>query len=419
MCYFRAMQRGLLIEYFKIALQSIKTQLLRTILTSLIIAIGIMALVGILTAIDAIQNSLTGQFALLGANTFSIQNRENSIRIGGSNNKRRNFPVITYAQAQQFKEKMQEQPALISLSFSATGTAEVKHGNRKTNPNISVMAVDENYLATGGYSVGIGRNFGLSEIERAAPVAVIGQDLVDKIFGEASPLGEFIQVGGERLRVVGTLASKGNAIGFGGDNALWIPISKARSMYGGVRSYSVNVMGLRAENLEAMVQESTAKMRAVRRLDPKTENDFGITRSDSLSAQLLQNLRYVSLAAILIAAITLLGAAIALMNIMLVSVTERTREIGIRKALGASRWAVMSQFLIEAIAICLLGGLAGIIFGIAIGNGTSALIGGSFIIPWAWMLLSAVLCFVVGLISGFYPAFKASRLDPIESLRYE
>jgi putative ABC transport system permease protein len=157
----------------------------------------------------------------------------------------------------------------------------------------------------------------------------------------------------------------------------------------------------------------------VRKLKPKLEDNFAIIRSDNISESLIDNLKYVSLAAIIIASVTLLGAAIALMNIMLVSVTERTSEIGVRKAIGAKSNAILSQFLTEAIVICLIGGLGGIIFGIAIGNGVSLIIGGSFIIPWTWMLLSAVICFAVGLVSGFYPALKASRLDPIESLRYE
>ena len=216
------------------------------------------------------------------------------------------------------------------------------------------------------------------------------------------------------------MAAKGNSFGFGGDKSILIPITKARTKYATAnRSFAVNVMSMESTQLDAVVDEATATMRAVRKLNPKEETNFNIIRSDSLSENLIDNLQYVSLAAIIIAAITLLGAAIALMNIMLVSVTERTREIGVRKAIGAKSKAILSQFLTEAVAICLLGGIAGIIFGILIGNGTSLLIGGPFIVPWSWMSLSAVLCFVVGLVSGFYPALKASRLDPIESLRYE
>lgn len=414
------MGKNIFFEYLKIALQSIKSQALRTILTALIIAIGITALVGILTAIDAIKSSLTGQFALLGANTFTIQNRGPNIRIGRSGERPKNYPSITYYEAMNFKERMPATRARTSVSFQATGIAEAKYKSLKTNPNVSVMAADENYLHTGGYELESGRNLSLNDIKDAAAVALIGQDIVSNLFPKENPLGKFISIGDARYRIVGVLAPKGNSFGFGGDKSLFIPITKARTKYATAsRSFAVNVMALESTELESVVDEATATMRAVRKLKPKEETNFNIIKSDSVSESLIDNLSYVSMAAIIIAAITLLGAAIALMNIMLVSVTERTSEIGIRKAIGAKSNAILSQFLTEAIAICLLGGLAGIIFGILIGNGISMLVGGAFIIPWAWMSLSAIICFLVGLLSGFYPALKASRLDPIESLRYE
>ncbi|QNR24703.1 ABC transporter permease [Croceimicrobium hydrocarbonivorans] len=414
------MGKNIFFEYLKIALQSIKSQALRTILTALIIAIGITALVGILTAIDAIKSSLTGQFALLGANTFTIQNRGPNIRIGRSGERPKTYPSITYYEAMKFKEQMPAKRARTSVSFQATGAAEAKYKNLKTNPNVSVMAADENYLHTGGYELESGRNLSLNDIKDAAAVALIGQDIVSNLFAKEDPLGKFISIGDARYRIVGVLAPKGNSFGFGGDKSLFIPITKARTKYATAnRSFAVNVMALESTELESVVDEATATMRAVRKLKPKEETNFNIIKSDSISESLIENLSYVSMAAIIIAAITLLGAAIALMNIMLVSVTERTSEIGIRKAIGAKSNAILSQFLTEAIAICLLGGLAGIIFGILIGNGISMLVGGAFIIPWAWMSLSAIICFLVGLLSGFYPALKASRLDPIESLRYE
>jgi len=414
------MQKAMFFEYLKIALQSIKTQLLRTILTSLIIAIGITALVGILTAIDVIKISLTGQFALLGANTFTIQNRGPNIRIGRGGEKPRNYPSISYYEALNFKDKMPFDQAKTSVSFMASGTTEIKYKNTSTNPNIAVMAVDENYLLTGGYELEEGRSFSKSDIDAADASVLIGQEIVDNLFPKENAIGKVIQFGGARFRVIGILAEKGNSFGFGGDKSVLIPISKARSLYATQgRSFAINVMANESTNLEEVVSKATAVMRAVRKLKPKLVDNFSIIRSDNLSENLIGNLKYISLAAIVIASVTLLGAAIALMNIMLVSVTERTSEIGVRKAIGAKSNAILSQFLTEAIVICLIGGLGGIIFGIAIGNGVSAFIGGSFIIPWAWMLLSVVLCFLVGLISGFYPALKASRLDPIESLRYE
>lgn len=414
------MRKGLFFEYLKIALQSIKSQALRTILTALIIAIGITALVGILTAIDAIKGSLTGQFALLGANTFTIQNRSPNIRIGNRGSRPKYYPSISYYEALRFKEKMPARHAVTSISFMGTSVAEVKFENQSSNPNITVMAIDENYLQSAGYNLSSGRNLSAGDVESSAAVVIIGQELVSKLFPKKDPVGKFISLAGNRFRVIGVLEAKGNSFGFGGDKSAMIPITKGRSLYATAnRSFAINVMAKSSGELDAAEGDAIATMRAVRKLKPKQENNFTVVKSDSISETLIDNLAYVSLAAIVIAAVTLLGAAIALMNIMLVSVTERTREIGIRKAIGAKSTAILSQFLTEAIAICLLGGLAGIIFGILIGNGTSLLIGGSFIIPWAWMSLSAIICFVVGLVSGFYPALKASRLDPIESLRYE
>lgn len=410
------------LENFKIALQSIKGQLLRTILTALIISFGIMALVGILTAIDAIKNKLTGDFALLGANTFTIQNRGPSIRIGREGSRPEVFPNITYYQAMRFKERMNEnQGALASISFTATGIAEVKYNNKATDPNIRIMAVDESFMTTGGYELAKGRTLTETDLANAAAVTVIGPELQSKLFtNKENPLGKLIQIGGQRFRIIGVLKSKGNSFGFGGDKSALIPITKARTMYPtSNRSFAVNVMALPGEVLESIISEATAIMRAVRKLAPKEKDTFSITKSDSLSQSLIENLSKLTSAAVIIAAITLLGAAIALMNIMLVSVTERTREIGIRKAIGAKSSTILVQFLTEAIVICLIGGAVGVLFGIGIGNATSMIVGGSFIIPWAWMAISGGICLVVGLISGIYPAFKASRLDPIESLRYE
>ena len=415
------MKLSVLFENLKMALHSIRGQLLRTILTALIIAIGIMALVGILTAIDSIKSGLTGQFALLGANTFSIQNQGPNIHIGRGGKRPKVYPRITYRQAMDFKDQFRQQPALVSVSYMATPVAQISYQNKKTNPNISVMAADENYLQTGGYELSSGRNISRADVENASPVAVVGQEIIDRLFdGKKDVLGKIIDVRNTRVKIIGVLKEKGNSFGFGGDKSMFIPISKARAIYSSPnQSFAINVMALSGDMVEAMASEATIRMRAVRRLNPREESTFNITKSDNLSQKLIENLSIVTIAAILIAAITMLGAAIALMNIMLVSVTERTREIGIRKAIGAKAVTIRTQFLTEAVVICILGGIAGIILGIVIGNVVSSFIGSSFIIPWMWMVVATILCFVTGLLSGFYPALKASRLDPIEALRYE
>lgn len=414
------MKKSVIRENIRIALSSLKSQLLRAILTALIIAIGIMALVGILTSIDAIKSSLTGQFALMGSNTFTIQNRGPNIRISREGRKFKPFAQISFRQALEFKDKFDDPRARVSLSYIASPVAQIKYLNKETDPNITVWATDENYLATAGYEMAGGRNFSASEIEKGFPLALIGQDVKKKLFPDTDPLGKTISIGGHRLRVVGILAQKGSAMGFGGDKSVFVPITKARAMFSSPnQSYALNVMAMSSEEIEDIIAEATAVMRIVRRLKPLEENTFHVTKSDNLSKTLLENLRYVTIAAVVIGAITMLGAAIALMNIMLVSVTERTREIGVRKAIGAKSSVIRNQFLTEAVLICLFGGLAGMLLGILMGNLVAGVIGGSFVIPWMWMLMSTVLCFFTGLISGFYPASKASALDPIEALRYE
>jgi len=415
----RILQIAIFKENLKISFRAIKSNKLRAILTICIIAVGIMALVGILTTIDAIKSSLTNQFTMMGANSFTITSRGMNIQVGNDRSRTRNFSRISFREAEEFKSRFTE-AAYVSISFNASGLSTVKFGSEKTNPNVSLMGVDENQLTVAGYEIENGRNFSADEIQSIRHNVIIGSDIVKDLFSTGvDPLGKEITVAGMKLLVTGVLKAKGS--GFGNpDRICFMPITTAREYFSRPNmTFNISIMPINPVNLDVMTGEAEAIFRTVRNLNPKDESDFNISKSDNIVNMLLKNIRFVTLAATIIGIVTLFGAAVGLMNIMLVSVTERTREIGVRKAIGAKTQTIKYQFLFESIMIGQLGGFFGIILGILLGNLVASMMKSSFIIPWVWVMTGIVVCFVVGVVSGYAPAVKAANIDPIEALRYE
>ncbi|MBM3404799.1 MAG: FtsX-like permease family protein [Bacteroidetes bacterium] len=412
--------RRLFLENIKVSFNAIRSHLLRTVLTILIISFGIMALVGILTAIDSIKYFLNENFTMMGANTFTIRNRTMRIRIGSHSNPQKLFERITLDQAMEFRTKYPF-PAVTSVFTFGAWNATVKYQSNKSNPNIHVIGTDEDYLITAGEEIAKGRMFSPHEVTSGSNVVVIGNEIAKILFKDKEdPVGKIISVGAGKYTVVGITEEKGSSMGFSGDRTCYIPLTNVVKYFPRPNmSYQINGKASSPVALDAAIGEAQGVFRTIRQVRVGQEDNFEVSKSDKIAQMLIENIKYVTMAATIIGLITLIGAAIGLMNIMLVSVTERTREIGIRKALGATSRLIRNQFLVESIVIAQLGGILGIILGIFIGNTISLLIHSDFIVPWLWILLGVFLCFIVALVSGIVPANKAARVDPIVSLRYE
>lgn len=397
-----------------------QANLLRSILTALIVAIGITSLVGILTAIDGIEYSVSESLSSLGVNTFDIGSKRNR-NASQQGIKQRVYKPLQLNEVQRFID-LYKFPASVSLSADLTGIAEVKHLSKKTNPNIGVAGINEEYVAIKGLNIEQGRNFSPIEIQYGTKAVIIGKKVLDAVFeSKENPIGSEISFKGTQFRVIGVLKEKGQLAEDNYDNMVFIPVIVANQMASGRGlDYSLTVGVNDMSQMDLAMGEATGLMRSLRRDQIGNPNSFELDKSETLSEQLegiTSGLRFGGFG---VGFITLLGAAIALMNIMLVSVTERTREVGVRKALGATPMRIRQQFVIEAIVVCLIGGIAGVILGILIGNVISRAIGiDKFVLPWLWMMVGMGVCIAVGLLSGYYPAYKASKLDPIESLRFE
>ncbi len=421
-------------DNFVLAWRTVKGNKLRTGITVAIIAFGIMALVGIITAIEAMNNSLRDSFSTMGANAFSIRFRERRFMGGGNQQvtqSKTNTPkkvkrsntgrIITYQQAKLFKE-LYDYPASVSIGLNGPRSTVATYENKKTNPNVSMNGADENYLKLNGYEIAFGRNFTRQEAESGQDICILGKDVAYKLFGSRydKAIDRVLRVGGNKYRIIGILKEKGSSAFLQADNVVFATYMNVRQTFANPnQSFQLAVMVNDVNALPAAIGEAEGTFRIVRGLTLTEDNNFYIDRSDSIAETFIKLLGTISAAAGAIGFITLIGAAIGLMNIMLVAVTERTKEVGLIKALGGKRNAIRAQFLFESTLISLMGAVIGIALGVLIGNLVGSLMNTPFFIPWKIISIGIIICSAVGLIAGIYPAMKASKLDPIVALRYE
>ncbi len=411
-------------EVLNHSFDSLKANKLRAFLTILGIAVGIFSIIAIMTIVTIMQNSIESGLSQLGTNTFQIQKlpafRSGDPKERAKFAKRRN---ITYQEFVRFKEMMKD-AKFVAAEIWKYGL-QAKFLNRETNPNIPVGGITPEAMYTNNWSIEYGRAINQLDVNYTADVAVIGLDIVNKLYPNINPIGQTITIGGKKFEVVGVFEKLGSVFGQSRDNFIVIPISTFEKYFGTIDpfgwggSINITVMSESKETYEETIDRATGYFRIVRKLNPGEEDDFYIFSNESLIEEINQVTYGVKIGVFAVAAIALLAAGIGIMNIMLVSVTERTKEIGIRKSVGATKKDILIQFLVEAIILCIVGGLIGIISGIGVGNIIASFIGGSFTIPVLWVTIGIILCILVGVIFGTYPAYKAANLDPIEALRYE
>lgn len=404
-------------QIFAVSLQSLKSNRLRAALTILGVVVGIFSIILVMTILTMLQNSIDEGLSSLSKNTFQIQ-KNDMVFGGGMRREDRNRKDLTIEDAYRLKEML---PQALYVGAEQWQFGKVaKFGNKETNPNLAIAGVTLDAMRTNDWNVEYGRDLRQNDINYSANVCLIFQPIVEKLFPSLNPVGQIIRVDGRPLKVIGVIEKQSSLFGSSRDNYVIVPITTWQAMYGKYsRSVNITVMAKSADQYQSLIEAATGHMRTIRKVAPGAPNDFYIFSNESMITEINKITDPIKIIALAISLIALIAAGVGIMNIMLVSVTERTREIGIRKALGARKNWILSQFLIEAILLCLIGGLLGIIIGVGIGNFAGGLLNAKAAIPWEWVMIGLTLCIVVGVIFGTYPAYKAANLDPIEALRYE
>ncbi len=420
-------------DSFLLAYKTVTSNKVRTGITVAIIAFGIMALIGIITAIESMNQSLKESFSSMGANAFTVRYKESKARFGhkrdeevtlakrGQKEKKSNLgKPIRKEEAMAFKQGFAF-PALVSVYFRMGSNVECRYKDKKTNPQTNIWGVDDNYINVTGYTISLGRNFSALDVESGRNVCLLGANVATKLFGSTPEMciDHTVLVGGMTYRVIGLLKNKGSSAFLRQDDVVLTTINNSARFNNPSSSYSIALMVNQVTELDAAIGEATSLFRNVRKLIPTDEDNFVIEKSDKFAQMFISFLSSITGSAAAIGIITLIGAAIGLMNIMLVSVNERTKEVGLIKALGGKRKNVRQQFLFESMIISLLGAVFGIVLGVLVGNIFGLISHTGFIVPWAWVITGIVICSLVGLAAGIYPAMKAARLNPIVALRYE
>jgi putative ABC transport system permease protein len=422
-----------LLDTFSLAFRTIRSNKLRTGITVAIIAFGIMALIGIITAIEAMNQKFTESFSTMGANGFTIRYKERNIHLGGDGGddiklskkgarKQKQSSLnkmITRDEAEQFVQHFTF-PSTVSISAFAGRNNIVSYQSKKTSPNVFLFGGDENYLDLNGYNINVGRNFTRTEVQTDQNICILGYDVAAKLLkiDPKTAVNHTVRINDEPYRVIAVLESRGSSFGFSRDNIVVVGYRNIRKMTGS-NAYTIGVKLEQINQVENAMGEAEGVFRAIRKLNASEESNFIVERSDSIAEKAMSILGFLTAAIIIIGFITLIGSSIGLMNIMLVSVTERTKEVGLIKAIGGKSKSVRQQFLSEAVFISILGAVLGIILGVSVGNLFSLVLDTGFVVPWRWVAYGIIICTIVGLAAGLYPALKAGRLNPIDALRYE